>query len=265
MTGRPGTVLRGVLRMQRRSMVLWAVAIGAVAAMYTAFYPSIGGAKWDVMMDAMPAGLIEAMGFETMATAAGYVSGTVYSLLGAILTLVCAIGMGARLVAGHEEDGTIELELTAPVARWRVYAERLAALWLTVLLIVLTVSAVLLVMSATMDLGLSIAHLVAAGVGLWLFAGAFGTLAFAVGAATGRRGVALGVASGAAVMAYLFAYLGPLVDADWMESVSPYGWYTSNEPLTNGFDWPGLGLLAALAVLLVGAGLARFVRRDLMV
>ena len=133
------------------------------------------------------------------------------------------------------------------------------------LLLVLTVSAVLLVMSATMDLGLSVAHLAAAGVGLWLFGGAFGTLAFAVGAATGRRGVALGVASGAAVMAYLFAYLGPLVDAGWMESVSPYGWYTSNEPLTNGFDWPGLGLLAALAVLLVGAGLARFVRRDLMV
>lgn len=265
-TARPGTVLTGVMRSQRRSLVLWCLAVCGVATLYTVFYPSIGGVKFEVMMESMPPELVEAMGLETMASAAGYVSGTVFALLGAILVLVCVIGLGARLVAGHEEDGTLELELSGPVSRPQVYAERLAALWLTAAVLVISLCVVLQVLSVLFDLGLETANLVAAGVGLVLFAGALGTLAFAVGAATGRRAVALGVASGVAVLSYSFSYVGPLVEgAGWMESVSPYHWYIGNEPLTNGFDWPGLGLLALLALVSVVAGALSFRRRDVMV
>lgn len=264
MTARPGTVLVGVLRAQRRSIVLWSLAVAGVAALYTAFYPSVGGAKLAVMMESMPQELITAMGLEGMGSAAGYVSSTVYSLLGAILTLVCAIGLGARSVAGQEEDGTLELEVAGPVSRWRVYAERLAALWVVVLALVLAVGAALLVMSAALDLGLPTGNLVAVSAGLLLFGGALGTLAFAVGAATGSRAVALGVAAAVAVLAYLLAYLGPLVEGGaWMERLSPYHWYIGGEPLLTGADWAGMGLLAALAVVAAAAGLVLFRRRDI--
>ncbi|WP_051480429.1 ABC transporter permease subunit [Cellulomonas sp. KRMCY2] len=265
MTARIGTVLTGVLRTQRRSLALWAVAIAAVSAMYSAFYPAIGQVKFEAMMESMPPELVTAMGFESMSTAAGYISATVYSLLGAVLVLVCSIGLGARLVAGNEEDGLLELELSAPVSRRRVYLERLAALWVTVLVLVLAVTAILLLLSVTMDLGLVAGNLVAAGAGLLLFGGALGTLALAVGAVTGRRGFALGTASAVAVLAYLFGYIGPLVEADWMEAVSPYHWDVGTEPLINGVDWPGLGLLLALALVPAVAGLLRFDRRDVMV
>lgn len=265
MTARIGTVLAGVLRTQRRSLLLWAVAIAAVSAMYSAFYPAIGQVKFEAMMESMPPELITAMGFESMSTAAGYVSATVYALLGAVLVLVCSISLGARLVAGHEEDGLLELELSAPVARRRVYLERLLALWVTVLVLVLAVTAILLLMSASFDLELSVGNLLAASGGLLVFGGAFGTLAFAVGAVTGRRGVALGAASALAVLAYLFGYIGPLVEADWMEAVSPYHWYVGTEPLINGADWPGFGLLVVLALVPAVVGLLSFDRRDVMV
>lgn len=265
MTAGGGTVLTGVLRTNRRSLLLWALAVAAVTALYTAFYPSVGGGQMDAMLESMPAELVTAMGFDSMATAAGYVSSTVYSLLGAVLTLVCAIGLGARLVAGQEEDGTLELELSAPVSRWRIYAERLAALWLTVLVLVAALSASLGVLSAALDLGLSATNVAAAGTGLLLFGGAMGTVAFAVGAATGRRGTALGTAAAVAVAAYLLSYLSPVAEAPWMEDISPFHWYIGAEPLSTGFDGPGLALLGALAVLAALAGAVSFARRDLMV
>lgn len=261
-----GVVLRGVLHGRRRTVVLWSVATAGVAAMYTAFYPGIGGAKMAVMMEAMPPEMIEALGMEDLASAAGYVSSTVFALLGAILVLVCAIGLGARLVAGEEEEGTLELELTAPVPRGTAFAERLAALWLVVLAVVAAVVAVLLLLSLALDLDLSTVNLLAAGLHLWVFGGTLGTVALAVGAVTGRRAVALGVAAGIAVLSYVVAYLAPLVEgASALEQLSPYHWYIGGEPLQQGVDAAGLGMLLALAGVAALAGWAAFRRRDLMV
>ena len=259
-----GVVAGGVLRDQRRSLLWWSLSVAAVSAMYTSFYPSIGATQFEVMLDAMPA-FVQAMGFDAMTSAAGYINMTVFSLLGAILTLTCAIGAGARLIAGDEEAGVLELDLAAPISRARIYAERLAVLWLTVAALVLSITAMLLILSAVLDLGLAVANVAAAGTSLVVFAGALGTLAFGVGAASGRRAYGLGAASGLAVAAYLFSYIGPLIDVPWMETVSPFAWYVGNDPLVNGFDWGGLSLLAALAASAAGAGWWGFRRRDLRV
>ena len=264
MSAKTGTVAAGVLHDQRRSLIGWSVAVGAVATMYTAFYPSIGAAKFEVMLEAMPE-LARAMGFDTIVSAAGYVGSTVYSLLGAILCLVCAVGLGARLIAGQEQDGTLELDFAAPVTRTRIYLERLGVLWLTVLILVTSITVVLLALSAGLDLGLAPVNLAAAGTGLLMFAGAFGTLAYGVGAATGRRAYGLATAAGLAVLSYLMSYLSPLLEVEWMDAVSPFSWYIGNDPLLNGFDWGGLGLLAALALVAGVDGLLHFRNRDLMV
>ncbi|MBC7289994.1 MAG: ABC transporter permease [Actinotalea sp.] len=265
-TAPAGTVLRGVLHEQRRTVVLWALALCGVGSMYTAFYPSVGGAKMDVMLEAMPPELITAMGFEAIATAGGYVQSTVYQLLGAILVLVCAIGLGGRLVAGAEEDGVLELEIAAPVSRTTVYLERLAALWLVALVLVAALTAALTALTSVMGMDVAITGLLAGSLGLWLFGGALGTLAFALGAATGRRGYAVGTAAAVATLSYVLAYLGPLVEgAAWMEQLSPYHWYVGGDPLTDGVAWGGYGLLLALAVVAAVAGGLAFRRRDIMV
>ena len=264
MSARVGTIAGAAARDTRRSVAGWAVAVGAVAVLYTVFYPAIGTAKFEVMLDAMPE-VAEAMGLDVIVSAGGYVGATVYSLLGAVLSLVCAISLGGRLIAGEEEAGRLELDLAAPVTRGRVYVERLAVLWLAVLVLVVTISVVVLVLDVLLDLGLDRANVAAVGLGLLAFAGALGTLAYAVGAATGGRGLAIGVAAAVAVLAYVFSYLSPLVDQEWMATVSPFDWYVGGDPLIAGFDWVGLGLLAALAGVAALAGWPRFRRRDLMV
>ncbi|WP_164984016.1 ABC transporter permease subunit [Cellulomonas endophytica] len=265
MTAPAGTVLGGELAARRRTLALWCLSLAAVTVLYTSFYPSVGGSKADALLANLPADVVTALGFDDLGTAAGYVSSTVFSLLGAVLTLVCTIGLGAGLVAGAEEDGTLELELAAPVSRSRVYLERLALLWLAAAALATTVVVVLGVLALALDLDLTPGRLAAAGLALALFGGALGTVALGLGAATGRRAVALAGGAALAVLGYVLAYVGPLVDgAGWVRHLSPYDWYIGAEPLATGVDERGGALLVALAVLAGALGLVVFRRRDLL-
>lgn len=258
-------IARNIVRHARRSLLSWGVAMAAITAMYVSLYPSIADFDFDAYLEALPEGMGTALGYDQISTAAGFINSTVYALLAPIVLAVFAIGLGGRLVGGFEEEGVLELELTAPVPRSQVYLERLGALWLQITLLVLVVWAVTSAIVAGIDLDLKAANLLAGTIGLWLFLGTFGTLALAIGAASGRRGVAVAVAAGLAVAAYAFNALGNMVEAEWMVGVSPFGWYIADEPLTNGFDGGGLALLALLAIVAGLAGLRRFTTRDLMV
>jgi ABC-2 type transport system permease protein len=173
--------------------------------------------------------------------------------------------VGSRLVAGEEEDGSLELELTAPIERRRVFAERLLALWLDVLLLVAVLTAISYLLVMALDMDVALTNVLAGGAGLYLLVIGMGTVALAVGAITGRRAVALGVAAALAVLAFILDAIGPVAEMGWMTAISPFSWYLENDPLTNGFDARGLLLLAIIPIVFAAAGLARFDRRDLMV
>lgn len=267
-TAPPGAVARTVLRQRRRSTALWSLAVAALAALYIAFWPSLG-ADGDAMagyVDAMPAQLVQAMGLAAIATPAGYLAATVYGIVAPALLLVLAVGSGARLLAGAEEDGTLELELTSPTSRRQVYLERLLALWAIALVVVAALTAAVLLAAAAAGMDVDAGGVLAASTGLLLLVVALGTVTLAAGAATGRRAVALAVGAGLAVAAYVANALGANVrGAAWLADASPWSWYLGADPLATGFDAAGLLLLAGLTVVATVAGLLAFERRDLMV
>lgn len=257
-------VTTGVLRGQRRSLLVWSAALSAVSAMYIAFWPAMDTGDIQALVDSLPEGLRTAMGYDAIGTPAGYLTSTVYGLLGPALLLVFAIGTGARLLAGLEEDGTLELELVSPVSRRRVYLERLSALVVDVAVLVLALTVVTLLLVAVLDMEVGATNVLAGSTGLLLLVLAHGAVAFAVGAATGRRAQALGAAAGLAVLGFVLDAIGPTVGWGWMSTVSPFSWLLVPEPLAQGFDL-GFVRLALLAVVAAGAGLVAFDRRDLMV
>jgi ABC-2 type transport system permease protein len=106
--------------------------------------------------------------------------------------------------------------------------------------------------------------MLAATVAAGLLGGLFGVLALLTGAATGRRGPAIGVPAALAVAAYLLMALAPL--ADWLEPwrvLSPFYYYASYDRLVDGMDWGASGVLALVTALLAGAAVLAFERRDL--
>ncbi len=258
-------VARGVIRDRTRSVMLWAISLAAVTTLYVSIYPAMGGADLASVVDGLPDELIEAFGYDEIGTAAGYITSTVYSLIGPVLLWVFAIGAGARMIAGSEEDGSLELEFSAPVARRSIYLERLATLWLSVLVLAAVVFAVTSAIVVALDMDVSIGGILAGTVGMWLLVIGVGTVSFAVGAATGRRAAALGAASGLAVIFFMFDAIGPSIDAGWMTAVSPFSWYTDTRPLFEGWDLGSLAMLAIIPVVVGAIGLRLFDRRDLMV
>lgn len=255
--------LRRVLRDHRRGLWIWAAALAAITVFYMSFWPTMGAAMLDAL-EGMPEGLMAAMGYDRIGSAAGYLEAVVYGLLGPVLLLVYGIGLGARLVAGQEEDGTLELDLAAPIARGRLYLERLAALWLLVVVLVAAVTLAVLVSNPLFDLGVSVPNVLITGLGLALLVGGFATLAFALGAATGRRTVALGVVAGLAVVGYVFRGVANAADVEVFAALSPFSWFLVPDPLANGFDPISTIKLAAITAVAAPLGVWRFRRRDLM-
>ena len=260
----PAPVTRWVLREQRRSLVLWGGALASVSAMYMAFYPSMANQDMESLIAGLPEALQVGMGWDRIATGAGYLESTVYGLLAAALMLVFAISNGARLLAGEEEAGTLELESTAPVSRRSLLLQRFAALTLGLLVLAAVLAGVTLVLAPALDMGIDAAHILAASLGLWLFVLSMGGVTFAVGAATGRRATALGVGSAAAVGSYMAHAIGPMAEGtEWLQTVSPFSWYLGGDPLATGVDVVGFGALLVLVLVALGGAHAGFQRRDL--
>jgi len=93
---------------------------------------------------------------------------------------------------------------------------------------------------------------------------AFGALALALGAATGRMKVAAYGTVGIALILFVLNAFLPHNDtlagyAKW----SPFYYYLTSDPLINGMNWGHGAVLTALAIGLVGLAVLLFNRRDL--
>lgn len=258
-------VFTDVVRRQTRSLLLWGMALAAISAMYLSFYPSMGGDAMDDLVADLPEELVTALGYDVIGTAGGWVTSTVYGLLGPALLLIFAVGTGARLLAGEEEAGTLELEVTSPISRLRILAERYGALVVSVLLLVAVVTVVCWILITALDMDVPVDRLLAGSTALALLVLGFGSIAFSVGALTGRRSVAVGTGAALAVAAFMADALGPVVDVGWMSEVSPFYWYLGGDPLIEGFDTAGLAKLAIVPLVTLAVAVFAFPRRDLRV
>ena len=256
--------VRWQLRSRRRALLAWAAALITVAGVYIPFYPALGGPELQSLVDALPADLSSALGYDRIGTPAGYLTSTVFGLLGPVLLLAMGIGIGARTVAGEEEAGELELAAAAPVRRDVLLAGRIIAVHAQVFALALVTFAASALLVTLVGMDVAITGIAAAALGLNLLVIAFATIALSVGAITGRRGVAVAVGAGTAVAAFVAdAIAGMLADGAVLAALSPFSWYLGSDPIANGVPIVDFALLGALTFVAWGAALLRFPRRDL--
>ncbi|TQN30705.1 ABC-2 type transport system permease protein [Haloactinospora alba] len=256
------------LRDHLRALVGWFVAVVAVTALYSSFWPAMeeSAEAMDAYMEAMPQGVMEAMGWSDMTSPEGYLNATVFGILTPVLMVIAAIMVGTRAIAGEEEEGGLELLLAHPVSRGRVVLQRFAALVAFLVVLGAGLVATLLLLSPPTGIDIAAGRVVAAGTAVTLLALAYGSVALAIGAATGRRAAAL---AGAALLAAV-GYLGntfalQVEELEWLRFLSPFYYAQDPDPLNNGLDAGFTGVLVAVAVVLAGLALAAFSRRDVLV
>jgi ABC-2 type transport system permease protein len=252
----------------RRNYLGWTAALTAVAMMYASLWPSIGdNPALTSAMDAYPETLKQAFAMQDLSLPQNYLGSTVFGLLVPLLLAVFAIAAGTKALATDEEAGTLDLVLAHPVGRTRLALQRFAAIAVGVALIVGVILLALLALRGPAEYtAVSPANLAATSAQLALFGLFFAALSFAVGAATGRKGLALGVGSAVAVLGYLANSFLPQVEAlRWTQRLSPFHWYLDGQPLFNGFQWSGSALLLAGTAALLAAGVWAFNHRDITV
>ena len=180
--------------------------------------------------------------------------------------MFCAVGIttAAATTTGDEDERILATLLAHPVRRTRLLLAKTLALTLLIIAMSIATWLGLLAGVAIAGGGISIAHLAAQAVHLGLLGLTLATLTLALGASTGRKTVAAGGAAGIAILAFFLNGLAPLIGGfTWTQYLSPFYYYSSQRPLTNGAQWGHLAVLAAVSLILVGAALAGFRRRDL--
>ena len=261
------SVFRKTLWDQRRLLLGWAIGITAVGVGYAAFYPTINTSAMRDAIAAYPEGLLDAIGFTDVTSAAGYLGSTTFGLLGPVLIIVMAAELGGSAIAGDEETGRLDLTLAHPVSRWAVLIQRFAALVVAMLIVCAVLALALLAISGPAELDeIGPANLAAGGLQLALLGTLFGALAIAVGAATGRRVFVYAIVAIVGVVGFFGNNLGPAVEGlAWLRDVSPFHYYSGGVPLRNGIQPVDAAVLVIASIVLVVAGGWRFDRRDLAV
>jgi ABC-2 type transport system permease protein len=252
----------------RRALVGWCVGVVAYCALIAAIFPSIEGSpEFDDLLAQYPEALKALFGLSggDITSGAGFLDVELFSLMLPLLVLVLAIGSGARLFAGEEDAGRLELLLSYPVRRRDAVLAKGVAVAVEVVVVTAAAGLALAVLDPVVGLDLSPGRLVAALVGLVVLALFHGWLALALGAALGSRVLAIGIPAGLAAAGYLVGGLHQL--ADWLDPfrfLSTF-WLIGSSPLQNGIDALGTLLVAVAAVVVLVAGALLVERRDLEV
>lgn len=260
-----GAFIRKAIRDQRRAVLGWTIGLVAIALMYASFYPSVrdSAGGLEQYLERMPEAMRNIWGGD-FTSPAGYLRAELFSLLGPVLLLVFAIGAGARAIAGEEERRTLDLLLSTPLRRRDVLLDKAVVLTGSVAALVAALFVASWALGPVFELTVPAGDLLAACALLGLLGVAFGMLALALGAGTGRRSLAMGITGAAAVFMYILHALAPSVEAlRPLHPLSLFRWYLDPDPLVHGLHTMNVAVLVGVAAVALLTAWVTFERRDL--
>ncbi|CAH0123372.1 ABC transporter permease subunit [Microbacterium sp. Bi121] len=257
-------VFRRSIRESWRSVLGWTIGIAAVLSLYLPLYPSLGGSdQLQGLIDAMPKQLVETLGYDQIASGAGYTESTFYGLMGFLLLTITAVLWGSALAAS-EESGRAELDLAHGIGRSQYALETALSVLVRLLWLGAFAGLVIWAMNGPAELELEPVRIIGASAALTGLAFLTAAAALLAGAATGRRAWATGIGAGIAVLGYiLHALTKQSDDLEWLNAVSPYSWVFGQSPLADGVDLGGLALTWGVGLVLAAASALALRGRDL--
>ena len=198
------------------------------------------------------------------ADAASLAYNAIYSTYGAIILAGIAIAMGSAFIAGEERKGTIGVLLGNPRSRTQVTVAKAGAMLLLIAAAGLALWAAGVATPAALDVSVQGMDVAAFTLHLIVSTLFYGFLALAVGAWTGRTGLAAGVSAGVLMLSFLAVGILQAIEGaqDWAR-IFPWYYFSGSDPLLNGISWGHLAVLAGASSALFAIALVGVNRRDL--
>ena len=188
----------------------------------------------------------------------------IFFVLGPLVLLAYAIGLGSSAAVGEEEARSLPLLLSSPLRRRSVLLAKSAVAALGILVIAALTLLGVLAVAAVFGMDLSEQNVLGTSIQLLGMVFLFGAISLGLSAWRGSSALGVGIAAGIAVVSYFVTTMLPVVEelAD-VAKLTPWYLFSGADSLQEGVDVVLLGIALVIAAALFGLGLYSIDRRDL--
>jgi ABC-2 type transport system permease protein len=170
------------------------------------------------------------------------------------------------LFRGEEERGSMDVLLTLPRTRIRVAVEKVAAMWTALLVMGVIIGVLAYAGGAKVNADFTLSDTLLFGINLVAICGVFGGIALLLAQFFSERRTAAGATAAVLFVSIVLDMVHRVVhNADWVSQLSPVYYFNLSKPLipSYGTNFGAMLLLLSLTVILSGAGIYLFARRDI--
>ena len=260
--------MTAILRMESRkrlrgSLILVGV-FGLLSALYFSIFPSFGDDA-EALAEAFPEPFFEFFGIDQIHTIEGFIAAEVYSFFWVILLGVYFAYICAGSIIRDIDSRKMDLTLSYPVSREGVIVQKMASLWVPLVILNTTVPLIVFVgariIGESIDpVALAMVHVLS--IPYLLVCAAIG---FVLSVSVTRVRSAQGAAIGGIVLLWLvdgFSRMDP--DLDWIGYATPSRYFDETAILVHEeFAFGDAAILLVAALIVFSIATIRFVYRDI--
>jgi beta-exotoxin I transport system permease protein len=261
-----GPLLGHTWRSNRLRLLAVCVALFAWGSLLPIVYAEFGATFRDILAQGIiPEAFANFGGGDIFSLAGSIALGFIHPIA-LILVSVFAVGFTTSAVAGERQRGTLEILLSRPVSRRRVYLTLLVAALVFIALAITAFLAGALTSSAIFDVvsELDLSQLPLVWLNGFLMFSSFAAIGLAASISFDRLAPAIGVTIAVLLVSYFLEIIGSLwPDAEFLQPYSLFHYLQTRSILIGEADPFAFALLAAVAVVAIVWALIVFPRRDL--
>ncbi|HTH71936.1 MAG TPA: ABC transporter permease subunit [Candidatus Pristimantibacillus sp.] len=248
---------------EKRWMTLW-WALGSVSLtiFIVLFFPTLRD-SFGKALEGVPDSLRSLVGsIEDYQQLGGYLTIQVFQQM-IFLPLILGVILATGLLAGDENEGTLQTLLTHPVSRTKVYFHKLAACAAIVGIVVFGFFLGSWLGALMIGERVDLWRLFQATWMAWLVSMAVSSIGFALAGITGKRALSGSIAGAYAFIMYVISSLVDSVKAlKPVDYLSPFHYFNRPSPLKAAFDFGDMTVLLIASVVFIVIGYIIFRRRD---
>lgn len=262
-------IIKRTIKDRKIVFLIYIIAASAFFLMHVSVFPSFKDQQIDIaqLMQSMPQGFIEAFGLEDydMSKFENYIAGEEFSLIWPLMLLIMSISLAGGAIANEIEKGTIEVLLSQPISRSKLYVSRYISGIIMIFGFIIITIGLLIAMAAAFGIDLKLNHYPALSLVAFLFAWAIYSIAMFLSAVFSDRGKVYFISAALLFVMYALNILARLKESlHDLRYFSFFHYYVPNDLLIrNQIDKYSVIVFISVAVVFSIAGFIAFNRRDI--
>ena len=252
---------------RRWSTLIWCASIIGFTLLTVGIFHSLSSSSFSQALKNIPQSLQGLVGTaSSYASIDGYLNQQVFVKSMPIMTIVFGVLVFTGILAGEEENGTLQVLLTEPISRTRILLEKFVSAVVLSFMVCFSVFIGCVIGVWLIHEPAHYGKILLAIIALWLITIAFGSIGFMLAAITGKRGLSGSVAGSFGFVSYMITSLAVGVKLlAHIDTFSPMHYFdpSTHSIFTAGIQATDVLVLFAIVVICFLVAVFAFNKRDI--